>query len=1212
MSSDSNDIDTEESINRYEESDDEETDTEDDEAYAFPVERVTRNSTHGRRERFEEVFPHGQSKNLKKLNDKDKGKDKVPTSPAKKAEPQAKPKSTQPTPDVKTKPVKKRKVEQSLDKGWDSEDIVMDDVDEKKATEKRPKNNDSPFKPTLNPDRKTTTTSQRVSDIAAKVKPEKILETVLRTPIRLEVGELLGTSRELSGILANAIKPKSLPNDSKIEAHSVWTKTRGLLIKIAMHCDGQAINAIIDTGSQLNIINKHIWKTIINRPIDIAKAVSMNDANGGEGKLRGLVQNVPLDCGGVDHGSKDLAVRYKLLCTPDGNDPNWDFEPSTWITNMGKTSMYCEITEKLPNSEVGMEISEIKNHVTKIFENQLKADQIIQDEIVSKYPNKSDVIEIKEFMKSIKEAPKLMLRPAPFGLVFEKNSARHPKFTHTSQSSNQLTPRNMPEQIFDETSAEVADFLIQNSGNFQFSTSIHSDTLTLSFRASPLPSLSSNNDTNFSSLSYSPIQWEDWTDEPDGPNIVDTNGLVPAAISQPCAGSQDSAGKIPTEQPSKDLLPNGSGVYVFEGLTKTMPIPNIHHPPNGTKTLGNVSQLPNIHHTLNDSLLHNASFFSNVSHLSNDSHLSNVSHLPNVSHLSNDSRLSNISHFSNDSQLPNIYYPFNGPHVANVSHLSNDSHLSNVSHLSNDSHFFNVSQLPNVSHSSNDSRLSNVSHFSNDSQLPNVYHPLNGPHVANVSHLSNVSQLPNIYHPFNGPHVANVSHLSNVYHPLNASHSGNVSQLPNVYHASNGSHLLDNYLTNTTTTSYNYDTSAIPPVLSDPNEPCFAHIPTFVPDSGLDPHTDSLIPRIDAIADNVRVRDFAQESHQVPEVKTEPALEEGEILPDTKAYVPEGGHFESDNVCDALTMIVSRAAQDEHDGPFVNGYSRSSTASTPPYASPIISSPSVYSISDESIDVYYMNSSPAHSTHSLTYPITPPNSKAKLSTIYENKDEHMPSLVPSQMFAPESNVCTDANIEHPLPSPVPMSGTIPYRGITRADGRTKISFDGITHLEAQQHLTMKYAKYNDYVSGGSLSWTPRWSNSETYKGQYEDVNPFFSESENKHLNSYAAIVENHGEPILASKILEALLMPCPDEDTISALTESRLLDIGSVKDILRLTLDRDLVLRIARTGLTVISTSPFCAEKFEDPFYSKEWFILSDNSENPAKVPKSKGKKFYL
>jgi hypothetical protein len=373
VSSDTDDIDSDDSTDQL--SENEETDTE-DEAYAFPVERVTRNSTQGRQERFKEVFPPGQSKNLRKSNEKDKGKDKVPTTPAKKAETQAKPKSTQPTPVTKTKPVNKRDVGPSQEKSWDSDDIVMDDVDDRKATEKRIKYNDSPFKPTLNPDRKTTTTRQRVSDIAAKIKPEKILETVLRTPIRLEVGELLGTSRELSGILANAIKPKTLPNDSKIEAHSVWTKTRGLLIKIAMRCDGQTINAIIDTGSQLNIVNKHIWKTIINRPIDIAKSISMNDANGGEGKLRGLVQNVPLDCGGVsthanlfvgDHvpfslllgrpwqrgnyvsiderkdgtwllfkDPLDLEVRYELLCTPDGSDPNWDLNRLHGLLIWGK------------------------------------------------------------------------------------------------------------------------------------------------------------------------------------------------------------------------------------------------------------------------------------------------------------------------------------------------------------------------------------------------------------------------------------------------------------------------------------------------------------------------------------------------------------------------------------------------------------------------------------------------------------------------------------------------------------------------------------------------------------------------------------------------------------------------------------------------------------------------------------------------------------
>jgi hypothetical protein len=170
VSSDTEDFDSDNSSDGNELSDEKETET-DDEAYAFPVERVTRNSTQGRQERFKEVFPPGQSKTTRKTNEKDKGKERVPTIPAKKAEAQAKPKSTQPTPVTKTKPVNKREVGQSQEKSWDSDDIIMDDVDDKKATEKRTKYNDSPFKPTLNPDRKNTTTRQRVSDIAAKIKP---------------------------------------------------------------------------------------------------------------------------------------------------------------------------------------------------------------------------------------------------------------------------------------------------------------------------------------------------------------------------------------------------------------------------------------------------------------------------------------------------------------------------------------------------------------------------------------------------------------------------------------------------------------------------------------------------------------------------------------------------------------------------------------------------------------------------------------------------------------------------------------------------------------------------------------------------------------------------------------------------------------------------------------------------------------------------------
>lgn len=89
-------------------------------------------------------------------------------------------------------------------------------------------------------------------------------------------------------------------------------------------------------------------------------------------------------------------------------------------------------------------------------------------------------------------------------------------------------------------------------------------------------------------------------------------------------------------------------------------------------------------------------------------------------------------------------------------------------------------------------------------------------------------------------------------------------------------------------------------------------------------------------------------------------------------------------------------------------------------------------------------------------------------------------------------------------------------------------------------------------------------------------------------------------------------MPYPNEDTVSALIESQLLDVGAVWDILWMALDQDLILRIVQTGLHVIPTSPFYAKSFENPFYSKRWYLVSDIFEDPVDELKSKGKKFFL
>ena len=56
---------------------------------------------------------------------------------------------------------------------------------------------------------------------------------------------------------------------------------------------------IIDTRLQLNIVSEKICKSKVRLPINYTTSLAMNDTNSGEGKLDGMVVNVPLDFGGV-------------------------------------------------------------------------------------------------------------------------------------------------------------------------------------------------------------------------------------------------------------------------------------------------------------------------------------------------------------------------------------------------------------------------------------------------------------------------------------------------------------------------------------------------------------------------------------------------------------------------------------------------------------------------------------------------------------------------------------------------------------------------------------------------------------------------------------------------------------------------------------------------------------------------------------------------
>ena len=87
--------------------------------------------------------------------------------------------------------------------------------------------------------------------------------------------------------------------EAPIVAEAQSRPSNNCLIKLKVMHDGVPIMAIIDTGSQLNVIREEIAHKAIQLPIDLTKPITMNDANGGAGVLKGFMEGVNLTCGAI-------------------------------------------------------------------------------------------------------------------------------------------------------------------------------------------------------------------------------------------------------------------------------------------------------------------------------------------------------------------------------------------------------------------------------------------------------------------------------------------------------------------------------------------------------------------------------------------------------------------------------------------------------------------------------------------------------------------------------------------------------------------------------------------------------------------------------------------------------------------------------------------------------------------------------------------------
>ncbi|TFK16892.1 hypothetical protein FA15DRAFT_606153 [Coprinopsis marcescibilis] len=148
----------------------------------------------------------------------------------------------------------------------------------------------------------------RQSDLSSQVDTGNVVQQILDMQVSLPLQNILGTSKELSTSLQEVIrlKNKSTGISALVNNTGIYETFNGLsrpknevLIQLDVMYNGNSITAIIDTGSQLNVVSDQVANNVLKLPIDLTKSVYMNDANGGASRLKGLIENVKLTCGGV-------------------------------------------------------------------------------------------------------------------------------------------------------------------------------------------------------------------------------------------------------------------------------------------------------------------------------------------------------------------------------------------------------------------------------------------------------------------------------------------------------------------------------------------------------------------------------------------------------------------------------------------------------------------------------------------------------------------------------------------------------------------------------------------------------------------------------------------------------------------------------------------------------------------------------------------------
>ena len=153
----------------------------------------------------------------------------------------------------------------------------------------------------------------RRNEVALSTNPQRILKGIMDTTIAIPIRELLGVSKDLRQYLKEQMKERNsvseainsqvnylsseyekIYRDYDVKVRDNWgSKEKSALIEISVTIQGKDVLAIVDTGSEMNIVNNQVVSGLKEGvAIKLNPGVRMRDANNGESEMMGEIGNV--------------------------------------------------------------------------------------------------------------------------------------------------------------------------------------------------------------------------------------------------------------------------------------------------------------------------------------------------------------------------------------------------------------------------------------------------------------------------------------------------------------------------------------------------------------------------------------------------------------------------------------------------------------------------------------------------------------------------------------------------------------------------------------------------------------------------------------------------------------------------------------------------------------------------------------------------------